>query len=112
MSGRKSGIAARNRAANTLTHAAKTVSLPNGSGCVFFALVVTPRRFPALHPADREVSVLPSTLEQLSDASVENEEAFGPDAAWWCCIAIRRERAHPPCGEAGFSAGDGRPAPV
>jgi len=40
----------------------KSISLPNGSGCVFFALVVTPRRFPALEPADREVSVLPSTL--------------------------------------------------
>jgi hypothetical protein len=61
MSGRKSGNAARNRAANTLTHAAKTISFASGSDCLFSAASADPL-VALLRLRQRKRSVLTATL--------------------------------------------------
>jgi hypothetical protein len=50
--------AARNRAANRLTHVVNTISFANGSGCIFSAI----SGYPTLVREAREVSVLAATL--------------------------------------------------
>jgi hypothetical protein len=63
ISGWKSGKAAKKRAANMLTHAAKTISLAIGSGGrIFSGLAEMLRRFFCARALGEKLLVLPTTL--------------------------------------------------